>query len=131
MPSKHPFSFSLDTSVISIATMITIYHQSSSPKLTATFSSSPSPYSTTSSEGWIDWNLLVDFEGGPNHLGNMCDAPIVTLEDFSDVHVQPKYYYFGHISKYVPPGSVRVESHTVGECGHRFVMSQMRCDEIR
>lgn len=65
--------------------------------------------------GWIDWNLLVDFEGGPNHLGNMCDAPIVTLEDFSDVHVQPKYYYFGHISKFVPPGSVRVESSTVGE----------------
>jgi O-glycosyl hydrolase len=89
-------------------------HLFSNPPLTATFSSSPS----SSSEGWIDWNLLVDFEGGPNHLGNMCDAPIVTLEDFSDVHVQPKYFYFGHISKYVPPGSVRVESHTVGECGH-------------
>ena len=22
-------------------------------------------------KGWIDWNLLVDFEGGPNHLNNM------------------------------------------------------------
>ena len=65
--------------------------------------------------GWIDWNLLVDSEGGPNHLGNNCDAPIFTLKDFSDIHVQPKYYYFGQISKYVPPGSVRVESHTVGK----------------
>ena len=80
--------------------------------------------------GWIDWNLLVDYEGGPNHLGNMCDAPIVTLEDFSDVHVQPKYYYFGHISKFVPPGSVRVESHTVGECGNRYAPIKMRRDDM-
>merc|ERR1719446_398931 len=27
--------------------------------------------------GWVDWNLLLDREGGPNHLGNKCDAPIV------------------------------------------------------
>ena len=80
--------------------------------------------------GWIDWNLLVDYEGGPNHLGNMCDAPIVTLEDFSDVHVQPKYYYFGHISKFVPPGSVRVESHTVGESGNRHASIKLRRDDM-
>ena len=26
--------------------------------------------------GWVDWNLLLDYTGGPNHLGNDCDAPI-------------------------------------------------------
>ena len=67
------------------------------------------------SPGWIDWNLIVDSKGGPNHLGNLCDAPIVSTEDFSDIHVQPKYYYFGHVSKYVPPDSVRVKSETVGK----------------
>ena len=27
--------------------------------------------------GWVDWNLLVDVTGGPNHLGNRCDANII------------------------------------------------------
>ena len=28
------------------------------------------------SVGYVDWNLLVDFQGGPNHLKNFCDANI-------------------------------------------------------
>ena len=23
-------------------------------------------------EGWVDWNLLLDEQGGPNHVGNYC-----------------------------------------------------------
>jgi len=76
--------------------------------------------------GWIDWNLLVDSEGGPNHLGNNCDAPLFTLPDFSDIHVQPKYYYFGHISKFVPPGSIRLESHTVGDYNYALIDPNIR-----
>jgi len=30
-------------------------------------------------QGWIDWNLLVDADGGPNHLKNFCDASLITL----------------------------------------------------
>lgn len=67
--------------------------------------------------GWIDWNLLVNSEGGINHVGNNCDAPLVCLEDFSDVHLQPKYFYMGHFSRYVTPGSRRVESSVVGKFG--------------
>ena len=26
--------------------------------------------------GWIDWNILLDDTGGPNHVGNHCFAPI-------------------------------------------------------
>ena len=48
-------------------------------------------------QGWIDWNLLVDSKGGPNHQGNVCDAPLVTNVNFTDINVQPKYYYFGQI----------------------------------
>jgi len=59
----------------------------------------------------------VDSKGGPNHLNNMCDAAVVTTEDFSNIHTQPKYFYFGHISKFVPPGSVRVSSNIVGDFG--------------
>lgn len=65
-------------------------------------------------QGWIDWNLIVDYQGGPNHLDNFCDASIVTLKDYSDVYIQPKYYYFGHISKYVKPGYIRIDSAVIG-----------------
>jgi hypothetical protein len=27
--------------------------------------------------GWIDWNLLLDEQGGPNHVGNFCSAPML------------------------------------------------------
>ena len=27
--------------------------------------------------GWMDWNLLLDKEGGPNHVRNCCSAPIL------------------------------------------------------
>jgi glucosylceramidase len=29
------------------------------------------------SAGWIDWNLVLNTAGGPNHLGNLCDANII------------------------------------------------------
>merc|ERR1719412_720301 len=28
-------------------------------------------------EGWIDWNLVLNEIGGPNHAGNYCVAPII------------------------------------------------------
>lgn len=77
-------------------------------------------------QGWIDWNLLVDSEGGPNHLGNNCDAPIITTPDFSDIVIQPKYHYFGHFSKFVEPGSVRIESSVVGSYGFAITDPNVR-----
>ena len=103
------------------------------------------------SNGWVEWNLILDSVGGPNHLHNLCDATILavphraingsdippTLEwettnskkmfganvgdgrtreelnslGFPAKHldvglaVQPMFYYMGHISRYVRPGS--------------------------
>eukprot|EP00605_Chrysophyceae_sp_TOSAG23-4_P000227 GSChrysophyteH1.ASY1.ANO1.264.1 assembled CDS len=65
-------------------------------------------------QGWIDWNLLVDSTGGYNHLGNECDAPIVTNADFMNIHVQPKFFYMGHISRFVLPNSNRIFSTITG-----------------
>ncbi|CAM9952596.1 unnamed protein product, partial [Choristocarpus tenellus] len=28
----------------------------------------------------VDWNLLLDYDGGPNHQGNLCDSPVYCLE---------------------------------------------------
>lgn len=106
------------------------------------------------SQGWVEWNLILDGIGGPNHLGNLCEASILAvphrarnsaedmppLPDFEQhspmnggpifgdertreelnalgfpakfldlgIAVQPMYYYMGHISRHVRPGSVAV-----------------------
>ena len=60
--------------------------------------------------GWVDWNLLLDHAGGPNHLGNVCDAPILATADHSDVVVQPYLFAIGHFSKFFVPGTRVVAS---------------------
>lgn len=56
--------------------------------------------------GSIDWNLLLDAKGGPNHVGNFCEAPIMLEEDASDFAIMSEYYYIGHFSRYIQPGAV-------------------------
>ncbi|KAF1315811.1 Glucosylceramidase, partial [Globisporangium splendens] len=60
--------------------------------------------------GWVDWNLILDHTGGPNHLGNNCDAPIIIDETDKDYYLQPMYYFIKHFSKFVPPGSRRIHT---------------------
>lgn len=60
--------------------------------------------------GWVDWNLLLDHTGGPNHKGNNCDAPIILTESGDDYFVQPMYYFIQHFSKYIAVGSRRVKA---------------------
>ncbi len=31
------------------------------------------------SNGWVEWNLVLDSIGGPNHLGNLCDSPLLAV----------------------------------------------------
>ena len=59
-------------------------------------------------EGWIDWNMVLDHTGGPNHAGNFCDAPIIVNPDTNEVFYQSSYYYIGHFSKYINPGAKRI-----------------------
>jgi len=63
-------------------------------------------------EGWLDWNLILDETGGPNHVGNFCDAPIVADTKTQEIHYNSSYYYIGQISKFVKPGAVRVDVST-------------------
>jgi len=103
------------------------------------------------SNGWVEWNMILDSVGGPNHLHNLCDTTILavphraineenipptfdwettnaskmfgvnigdgrTREELNalgfpakhldvGLAVQPMYYYMGHVSRYVRPGS--------------------------
>ena len=57
---------------------------------------------------WIDWNVLLDAQGGPNHVGNFCAAPLLANAAGDDVAFLPTYFYIGHLSKYIQPGAVRI-----------------------
>lgn len=59
-------------------------------------------------EGWIDWNLLLDATGGPNHVGNLCSAPIIADTERDELIFQSSYYYLGHFARYVQPGARRI-----------------------
>lgn len=65
-------------------------------------------------EGWLDWNLILDETGGPNHVGNYCDAPIIADTKTGKIHYNSSYYYIGHFSKYVKPGAKRIEVRLLG-----------------
>ena len=58
--------------------------------------------------GWIDWNLILDTQGGPNHVGNFCSAPIHTDAAADTFSLQSSYFYIGHFARFVRPGARRV-----------------------
>lgn len=58
--------------------------------------------------GYMDWNLLLDDLGGPNHVGNFCAAPMMYRKGTTEVEKRLTYYYIGQFSRYIAPGSVRI-----------------------
>ena len=59
-------------------------------------------------EGWTDWNILLDERGGPNHVGNFCFAPIHADTRTGALIYTNSYYYIGHFSKFIRPGARRI-----------------------
>jgi glucosylceramidase len=57
---------------------------------------------------WCDWNLILDEKGGPNHVHNYCEAPIMIDTRVGTIEYKPSYYYIGHFSRFIEPGSVRI-----------------------
>lgn len=66
------------------------------------------------SSGWVDWNLVLDTTGGPNHLGNLCDGPIIVDPAKDSYFLQPSFYFMGHFSKFIQPGARRISSSVLG-----------------
>jgi glucosylceramidase len=58
--------------------------------------------------GWTDWNILLDQNGGPNHVGNFCFAPIHADTNSGQLIYTPMYYYIGHFSKFIRPDAKRI-----------------------
>lgn len=60
--------------------------------------------------GWTDWNILLDQNGGPNHVSNFCFAPIHADTRTGELIYTPSYYYIGHFSKFIREGAKRVRT---------------------
>lgn len=58
--------------------------------------------------GWVDWNILLDETGGPNHVSNFCYAPVIGNTETGELIYMNSYYYLGHFSKYIRPGARRI-----------------------
>lgn len=54
--------------------------------------------------GWIDWNIVLDRRGGPNHVANFCAAPVMVDLATAEAYVTPLYYVMAHFSRYLDPG---------------------------
>lgn len=59
-------------------------------------------------DGWIDWNMILDKQGGPNWFKNWCVAPVIVDIDTDEVYFTPLYYVMSHFSKFIRPGAVRI-----------------------
>jgi glucosylceramidase len=64
--------------------------------------------------GWTDWNILLDQNGGPNHVGNLCFSPVHANTDTGEVTFTRSFYYIGHFSKFIQPGAKRITSVSSG-----------------
>lgn len=60
------------------------------------------------SVGWVDWNLALDKEGGPNWISNFVDSPIIVNPETDEFFKNPMYYALKHVSRFVDRGSVRI-----------------------
>jgi glucosylceramidase len=60
--------------------------------------------------GWIDWNIALDARGGPNHVGNYCDAPVLVDVTSGKVQYQSSFYYIAQFSRFVTNGARRIVS---------------------
>ncbi|KAJ8869053.1 hypothetical protein PR048_030608 [Dryococelus australis] len=58
--------------------------------------------------GWVDWNMVLDLNGGPNWVNNLVDAPVIVNATADEFYKQPMFYALAHFAKFVPPGSVRI-----------------------
>ena len=58
--------------------------------------------------GWVDWNIVLDSQGGPNHVSNFCGAPIMIDRETGDIHYTPVYWVLAQLSRTIRPGDKAV-----------------------
>lgn len=59
-------------------------------------------------DGWVDWNMVLDRQGGPNWFKNWCVAPVIVDPENDEVYFTPLYYTLSHFSRFIRPGATRI-----------------------
>lgn len=59
-------------------------------------------------DGWVDWNMVLNRQGGPNWAKNWCVAPVIVDPELEEVYLTPLYYTLAHFSRFIRPGAVRI-----------------------
>ncbi|MEM6893612.1 MAG: glycoside hydrolase family 30 protein [Bacteroidota bacterium] len=59
-------------------------------------------------DGWVDWNMVLDRQGGPNWFKNWCVAPVIVDPEKDEVYFTPIYYTMSHFSRFIRPGATRI-----------------------
>lgn len=59
-------------------------------------------------DGWVDWNMVLDRQGGPNWFKNWCVAPVIVDDKNDEVYFTPLYYVMAHFSKFMRPGAFKI-----------------------
>ena len=57
---------------------------------------------------FIDWNICLDEQGGPNYVGNFCEAPIICDTENGTLAYKLSFYYISHFSSFIKPGAKRI-----------------------
>lgn len=57
---------------------------------------------------FLDWNLVLDEVGGPNHVGNFCDAPYLFDTKKKELKESNILGHLWHFSHFIEPGAVRI-----------------------
>lgn len=60
-------------------------------------------------DGWVDWNMVLDTQGGPNWFKNWCVAPVIVKPETDEIYFTPIYYTMVHFSKYIRPEAKIIE----------------------
>lgn len=81
--------------------------------------------------GWVDYNLVLDSKGGPSYVNRHSDAPIIINADGKSFTKTPIYYVLGHFSKFIIPGSVRVDLNIAPKNDGVLVVAFLRPDNIK
>lgn len=58
--------------------------------------------------GYIDWNMCLDYKGGPNHKMNFCNSPIMVNSEKTDYIKNLSFYYIKHFSHFIKSGAQKL-----------------------
>ncbi len=65
---------------------------------------------------FLDWNIVLANDGGPNHCNNFCEAPIFVNLESKDLIFNLSYRYIWHFSHFLKPGAVHIASTGYDAC---------------